>query len=75
MTSTQHPRRTQIIHSGTHKIIRDFDSYKHNMVASTAQEIADHNKAVEQRKRDKLLLKEAKLARQRDAWNNRKLAV
>ena len=49
--------------------------YLHTMITSTPQEIAAHNERVNQRNKDKMIMRAARLAKQRDAWNNRKLAV
>lgn len=49
--------------------------YLHSMICSPQKEIDAWNKKIEQKKHDKIILRAARLARQRDAWNNRKLAV
>ena len=49
--------------------------YLHTMITSSDKEIAAWNDRVDQRNQDKILLKAARLQQQRNAWNNRKLAV
>lgn len=73
-TSNTRLGRSLISPSSTYRGNSD-PRYLHSMITSSPAEIAAHNKMIEQRKKDKILLKAARLAQQRNAWNNRKLAV